>query len=77
MTGYHVQEGPINLSSLTVATLQSHKDKWKPSPKFYSSSEHFVKAYADDVTLISDSLEVHVSLYCSKLIRGLQNQTYL
>ena len=35
----------------------------KPSPKIYSSSEHSVKAYADDVTLISDSLKAHVSVW--------------
>ena len=37
---------------------KSLKSKQKP---YYSSMEHSVKAYADDVTLISDSLKVHVS----------------
>ena len=43
-------------------TPKSLKHKLKPSFKFYSSSEHCVKAYADDATLISDSLEAHVSV---------------
>ena len=43
-------------------TPKSLKHKLKPSLKFYSSSEHCVKAYADDATLISDSLEAHVSV---------------
>ena len=43
-------------------TPQSLKGKWKPSPKFYSSSEHSIKAYVDDMTLISDSLEACVSV---------------
>jgi len=38
------------------------KCKWKSSPKFYSSGEHSVEAYADDATLISDSLEAHISV---------------
>jgi len=38
------------------------KSKWKPSPKYYSSIEHSVKSYADDATLISDSLEIHASV---------------
>ena len=45
-----------------TCTPKSLKHKLKPSLKFYSSSEHCVKAYADDATLISDSLEAHVSV---------------
>ena len=41
---------------------KSLKSKQKPSPKYYSSMERSVKAYADDVTLISDSLKVHASV---------------
>ena len=41
---------------------KSLKSKQKPSPKYYSSMEHLVKAYADNATLISDSLEVHASV---------------
>ena len=36
--------------------------KWKSSPKLYSSGEHSVKAYTDYATLISDSLEAHISV---------------
>jgi len=43
-------------------TPKSLKHKWKSSLKYYSSSEHSVKAYADDATLISDSLETHISV---------------
>ena len=35
------------------------KSRWKPSPKYYHSSEHWVKAYADDATLISNCLKTH------------------
>ena len=35
------------------------KSKWKPSPKYYHSSEHSVKAYIDDATLISNCLKTH------------------
>jgi len=36
--------------------------RWKPSTKFYASSEHSVKGYADDATLISVSMEAHTSV---------------
>ena len=45
----------VPLDSIPV-TLKS---KWKPSPKYYHSSEHSVKAYADDATLISNCLKTH------------------
>ena len=35
------------------------KSKWTPYPKYYHSSEHSVKAYADDATLISNCLKTH------------------
>ena len=41
---------------------KSLKSKQKPSPKYYFSMKHSVKAYADDATMISDSLEVHASV---------------
>ena len=43
-------------------TPRSSKGKWKSCLKYYSSSEHSVKAYADDATLISNSLEAHTSV---------------
>ena len=50
----------------TPVTLKS---KWKPSPKYYHSSEHSVKAYADDTTLIS---ALRLILWCcSRWIRRL------
>jgi len=44
---------PINS---TPATIKTRKN---PSIQFYQSSEHSIKAYADDATLISDCLETH------------------
>jgi len=38
------------------------KSKQKPCLKYYKSSEHFIKAYANDATLISDSLETHTKV---------------
>ena len=34
----------------------------KPSARHYLSSEHSVKGYADDATLISNSLDAHISV---------------
>ena len=36
--------------------------RWKPSTKYYASSEHSVKGYADDATLISVSIEAHITV---------------
>jgi len=38
------------------------KAKWKPSLKVVNSSEHSVKGYADDVILVSDNFDIHVSV---------------
>ena len=38
------------------------KTNWKASPKLITSTEHSVKGYADDVTLISNDLATHVSV---------------
>jgi len=40
----------------------STKSKQKPCLKYYKSSEHSIKAYADDATLISDCLETHTKV---------------
>ena len=52
-----------NLLSYLLSPLDSIqvtlKSKWKPSPKYYHSSEHSVKAYVDDATLISNCLKAH------------------
>jgi len=42
--------------------LVSTKSKQKPCLKYYKSSEHSIKAYADDATLISDCLETHTKV---------------
>ena len=44
---------PVHLTPVTT------KSKQKPCLKYFSSSEHSFKAYADDATLISDCLETH------------------
>ena len=44
------------------STPSTIKSKWKPSLKYYHSSEHSIKAYADDATLISDCLEMHTKV---------------
>ena len=36
------------------------KANWKPCPKLVDSTEHSVKGYADDVTVISTNLDTHV-----------------
>ena len=38
------------------------KVNWKSSPKLITSTEHSVKGYADDVTLISNEFGTHVSV---------------
>jgi len=38
------------------------KANWKPSPKLVDSTEHSVKGYADDVTVISNDFDIHVSV---------------
>ena len=38
------------------------KAKWRPSLKVVNSSEHSVMGYADDVTLVSDNFDIHVSV---------------
>jgi len=38
------------------------KANWKPSPKLVDSTAHLVKGYADDVTIISNNSDSHVSL---------------
>ena len=42
---------PLNAKPATI------KASWKPSPKFIDSTEHSVKGYADDMTLISNDLD--------------------
>ena len=38
------------------------KAKWRPSLKVVNSSEHSMMGYADDVTLVSDNFDIHVSV---------------
>ena len=44
------------------STPSTFKSKRKPCLKHYRSSQHSVKAYADDATLISDCLETHTKV---------------
>jgi len=35
---------------------------WKPSPKLVDSTEHSVKGYADNVTVVSNDFDTHLSV---------------
>jgi len=51
--------GPSNMVHSTVSHAVTAKSKPKPSVKYFRSSEHSIKAYADDAKLISDCVETH------------------
>ena len=46
------------------------KSNWKPSLKFANSMEHSLKGYADDVTLLSIDIDVHMSVLKSLDLRA-------
>ena len=46
------------------------KSNWKPSIKFANSREHSLKGYADDVTLLSIDIDVHMSVLKSLDLRA-------
>jgi len=47
---------PLNSTPLTT------KSKQKPCLKYFKSSKYSIKVYADDATLISDCLEMHIKV---------------
>ena len=61
-----VEWKPCSKRARKFVTLQdapaTTKINWKPSPKLVDSMEHSVKGYADDVTIISNDIDAHVSV---------------
>ena len=47
---------PLHSNPATV------RGNWKSSPKLVESTEHSVKGYADDVTILSNNIDTHVSV---------------